>query len=82
MKDKDLINQLSKFNPNMDILFTSTVEDGRSVSGLGLEETCVLELCEEGEEFTVMGDCSDPETIQLDKDVVLLKVDGEVVWSE
>ena len=78
MKIKDLINQLSKYDPNLPIRFTATLESHRGYCGTTLQEYIVIEKAEEGEEYTN----NDGECLLLKEDTLVFRVEGEQCWSE
>ena len=82
MKVKDLINQLSLFNPNMEIKFTSSVDGGMSSNGLGLEEDCDIAHVEPGEQFTVLDDIGESTTIISEEPFVLMSISGAEAWND
>ena len=70
---KELIEKLSKFNPDQDIRFHCSIESGRSVS-----------VCMDGEMDLDFRDNLDPETgEELDDEplqILVLSIDGEETY--
>lgn len=69
MKVQDLIDNLQKYNPESEIIFSCSIESGRSSSHVGYGDVSISH--EDVYEYEIEGE------IQEEEDVVVLSVWGE-----
>jgi hypothetical protein len=80
MKIKDLINKLSKFDPDTQIKLCADIQDDYCNLEL-FDGSCKLKAYKKGQKYKVVDDNGEPTFFTLKNNCVILKTKGCVAWD-